>query len=366
MKKIYKVLIIIVVVLFVIRLILPYAMLYYLNRSLSRLDGYRGHIDDLDLSIFRGAYSIKHIKLSQESPAKKPVELFKAANIDLSVEWKHLLHGRIAGQMTIDTPEMVFIKVKEKGKPDTTTFSGILKRIMPVKINMIEINNGSVHYVDSTSKPKVDISLRRVHVVALNLTNIDTTVTLPSTVSMQANIYEGDFNLNIKMNLLEKNPTFDMNAELKHTNLVLLNDFLKAYGNFTVSNGKFSLYTEMAAKEGKFAGYVKPLIEELKVLGPQNRKDTFFQKIWESVIGAVGAVFKNQKKDQLATKIPVQGNFKNPKVKTLYAVGEVLRNAFVQALMPSIDYQINISSVDNPDLLHQMYQKDTGKKKKKK
>jgi len=50
----------------------------------------------------------------------------------------------------------------------------------------------------------------------------------------------------------------------------------------------------------------------------------------------------------------------------MYAVGEVLRNAFIQALMPAIDQEINVSSVDNPDLLHQMYRKDTGKKKQKK
>jgi len=49
----------------------------------------------------------------------------------------------------------------------------------------------------------------------------------------------------------------------------------------------------MAAKEGKFVGYVKPVIEELKVLGPQNRKDTFFQKIWESLVGVVSTVLKN-------------------------------------------------------------------------
>ncbi len=366
MKKLYKILIIIVVILIVIRLILPYALLHYLNRTLSRLDGYSGHIDDLDMSIYRGAYSIKHLNIKQDSLAKKPVELFKAASIELSVEWKQLLHGHLVGQIVLDTPQIVFTKVKEKGKPDTTTLRDVLRRVMPLKINGIEINYGSVHYTDTTSRPKVDISLDRAHLLAHNMTNIDTGGLLPSTVSAQAVVYEGEFNLNMKMNLLKPNPTFDLKAELKHINLALLNDFLKAYGKFTVNKGKFSLYTEMAAKEGKFAGYVKPFIEDLKVLGPQNRKDTFFQKIWESVVGAVTSVLKNQKKDQLATKIPIQGSFKNPKVKTMYAVGEVLRNAFIQALMPTIDNEISISSVDNPNLLHQIYEKDTSKKKPKK
>ena len=68
-----------------------------------------------------------------------------------------------------------------------------------------------------------------------------------------------------------------------------------------MNRGTFSLYTEMAAKDGKFLGYVKPIITDLKVLGSQDRHDNFFHKIWESLIGAVGFVFKNQNKDQLAT-----------------------------------------------------------------
>ena len=72
----------------------------------------------------------------------------------------------------------------------------------------------------------------------------------------------------------------------------------------------------MAAKDGKFLGYVKPIITDLKVLGSQDRHDSFFHKIWESLVGAAGFVFKNQNKDQLATKVTIKGNFKNPLIYT--------------------------------------------------
>ena len=149
----------------------------------------------------------------------------------------------------------------------------------------------------------------------------------------------------MNLNALAENATFDLNAELKNTNLVLLNDFIKANGNFTIEKGVIAVYTEIAAKNGKFKGYVKPIIKELSVLGPEDKNESFFQKIWESIVGTVGTVLKNQEKDQLASKIPIEGNFKNPESNTLQAVVEVLENAFVQALVPRIDHEINIHSI---------------------
>jgi hypothetical protein len=68
-----------------------------------------------------------------------------------------------------------------------------------------------------------------------------------------------------------------------------------------------------AARDRKFTEYGKPIIKDLHVLGHEDRKDNFFRKAWEGLVGAVGEVFQNQKKDQLATKIPFKGSFDDPK-----------------------------------------------------
>jgi len=103
----------------------------------------------------------------------------------------------------------------------------------------------------------------------------------------------------------------------------------------------------------------------LDVLGPEDRDESFFQKAWEAVVGAAGSVLKNQKEDQVATKIPIEGTFKNPETRLLYAVGEVLRNAFVQALMPGIDREINYGNVKKEDdPLHKIARENKAEEKK--
>src|SRR5690606_41726948 len=101
-----------------------------------------------------------------------------------------------------------------------------------------------------------------VNLVALNLKNsYDSSTLLPATVYADADIYEGTLNVTLKLNPLADQTTFDMNAEVKETNLVLLNDFFKAYANIDVNKGTFGMYTEVAAKGGAFTGYIKPIVK---------------------------------------------------------------------------------------------------------
>ena len=83
MKKKYKILIGVAVLLITIRLILPYVVLHYANKTLANIKGYFGHIEDIDLSIYRGAYIINDIYLNKtDSVTKKQTDFFKAKNID--------------------------------------------------------------------------------------------------------------------------------------------------------------------------------------------------------------------------------------------------------------------------------------------
>jgi Domain of Unknown Function (DUF748) len=144
---------------------------------------------------------------------------------------------------------------------------------------------------------------------------------------------------------LSTDPTFDMNISLQNTNLVKLNDFFQAYAKVDVNKGVFRLYAEAAAKDNKFIGYVKPLIQDLDILGKEDRGDNVFRKLCEGMVGSVGQVFKNQKEDQIATKISFEGNIQSPHTSLWNTIVNILRNAFVRALQPSIDNQINLASI---------------------
>ena len=185
-------------------------------------------------------------------------------------------------------------------------------------------------------------------VIATNLSNVnDSAKLLPAHCDVNANVYDGKFIMKIDFDALNKQPTFDMNTNLTNVNLVLLNDFLRAYGNFDVKKGGFGMYAEFAAKNGTFGGYVKPILKDLDVVQWNKEEGDFKQAMWETVVGGVAEVLQNQKKEQLATKIPVKGKFENADVNLWRAISYVLRNAFVKALQPHVDNTINITKLED-------------------
>ncbi len=348
--KKWKILISIVVLLIIIRIILPYIVLHYANKTLASMNGYFGHINDIDLAIYRGAYVINNFYIDKvDSSSQQRVPFISSQVNDLSVEWKSLFHGRLVGELEFTNPVMRF--TKDKAEPaaiqkDTNDFRTVLKSFMPLKINHFEISNGKIQYIDSTSAPKVNIAMTDVQVLAQNLSSVEHTELLPSTVDASADVYKGKLHFKMKLNPLATTPTFDMNAELQNTSLPELNDFLKAYAKFDVHAGTFGLYAEVASKNGKFIGYVKPIIKNLDVVGPEDRHDSFLNKLYEELVGAAGVILKNSKEKQVASKIPIKGEYGKTIVGIWYAIIEVLRNAFIQALYPSIDNEITILSVN--------------------
>jgi len=354
-----------------LHLILPSVLLRYVNRQLSKIEGYRGSVEDIDIAIFRGAYTIKQIRLDKLS-GKIPHPFFKADIIDLSVEWRALFNGRVVAEIEVEKPELNFVKGPTKATSQTDIdkdWTEVVDNLIPLKLNRFEINDGEIHYRDLHSSPKVDIFTKNVHIIAENLSNAKhNKEELPSTVKATADVYDGKVTVDMKIDPLNKAPSFDMNAKLTQVNLVKVNDFLKAYGNFDVEKGSLQLYTEAAAKDGLITGYTKPVIKDMKVLNWKTDKETPVRFIWEAIVEGVAWVLNNKAKDQIATKAQFEGRFDNPDVNIWFIIGQLLRNAFIEALYPALENSVTINTPkkeEKPTLLEKIFKKNRKDNKKK-
>ena len=369
-KIVYIVLGSLLIILIGLRIALPYILLNYVNRQLTMIDGYTGHVNDIDVALYRGAYTIKQIKLDKTG-GKVPVPFFAADIIDLSVQWKALLKGRIVAEIEVERPILNFVSGPSKATSQTdidNDWTKVVDNLLPIKLNRFQINNGKIHYRDFHSSPKVNIEAGEVQILAENLTNAGQIKnTLPSTVKASATVYNGTVNLDMKINPLTAIPTFDLNARLSPVKITAMNDFLQAYGNFDAETGTISMYCEAAAKDKKITGYVKPIIKDLKVANWKEDKKNLGKKVWESIVDAVGWVLTNKRKDQIATTAEFTGNIDTPDVNTWVIIGQLLRNAFIQALYPALENSINLHSVDKKEdkqtLLERIFEGGKNKKK---
>lgn len=352
-QRILRIVLAVLVLIIALRILLPYVVLDFVNKELAELRGYFGHVEDIDISLYRGAYIVKDIYINKKDTATgKQTPLFACPNIDISIEWASLFKGRIVSEFEFSSPALRFTEDKaepEKMEKDTNDFRKMLKTFTPFKVNRFEVFDGKIAYLDETVSPVVDVQLDNTHILARNLSNVVDTTLLPANVQANADVYGGNLTFNMRIDALAEHPTYDMNAEIKGADLTRLNDFFKAYADFDVNKGTLGLYLEIAAKDRKYIGYVKPVIMDLDVVGPEDRKDNIFRKIWENLVGFAGDVLENPETEQIATKIPIVGEYDDRTVGIWYAILAALRNGFIQAIYPALDYQVSIGSVEAVD-----------------
>jgi Domain of Unknown Function (DUF748) len=338
------------VLLVALRLALPFIVKNYVNRQLARMPDYKGAISDVDIHLWRGAYTIRNLRLDKTSGAV-PVPFVAAPTIDLSVQWKELFHGSVVGEVTVERPHINFVAgptEEQSQKGMKKGWDQILENLFPFKINKFQVDDGDIRFRDFSKKPNVDIFAHHVYGTATNLSNARTVVAqLPAGLRAHGKtIGDGEFDVHLRMNPMSEKPTFKLAAAVTNMNLVALNDFLRAYGKFDVERGNFSVYSEVTAAEGHYEGYIKPLFEHLDVFEwEKERGKNILEKFWEAIVAGVAQVFKNHSKDRLATVIPIKGNFEKTDVDIWATVGGVLKNAFIRALLPKFDNPLTVDQV---------------------
>src|SRR5690349_7235048 len=81
---------VVILLLVALRIALPGIVTNYLNGVLATLPGHEGYIEDVDLQLWRGAYSIHGLRIDQIDDNKRE-PLFIAQEMYFSVSWRALL-----------------------------------------------------------------------------------------------------------------------------------------------------------------------------------------------------------------------------------------------------------------------------------
>jgi hypothetical protein len=117
-----------------------------------------------------------------------------------------------------------------------------------------------------------------------------------------------------------------------------MNNLLRAHGNVDVTSGVFSVFTEITVKNGRVNGYVKPLFRDLDVFDrTQDTYKKFGQKLKERAADVAAKILKNRRRDEVATVADISGPVEDPKANTFQIIINLVRNAFVKAILPGFE-----------------------------
>jgi uncharacterized protein YhdP len=348
-QKVLVVLIALAVVLVAGRLMMPYAVERYVNGKLQSLDSYRGHIGDVDIHLWRGAYSIDAIEI-EKTGAARPVPFFKARRLNLSVEWRSLLRGSIVSEAEFLGPELNLVQADSKEGSQLggeENWNARLEELFPFRFNTVQVVDGAVSFLAPGIGTRDAITARQVNGSITNLTNVlDAGKRTFANFQVGAQVLDGaPARVQGSLDAFAPQPTFDVNLEVKQVQLPQVNPWLREYIKADAEAGKFELYLELAAADGKFAGYAKPILQDVDLYRSNEEEQSALRRLWEGFLDFAANALENPEADQVAARIPFSGTIENPDTSLFATISSVLRNAFVSAFARSLEGSITLRDV---------------------
>jgi hypothetical protein len=188
----------------------------YANHRLAALHGYDGHVGDIDLHLWRGAYSIDDLVIVKTG-AKRPVPFVRAPRVNLSVEWRSLMHGSIVAEARFLNPEINLVQGKsdadsQLGKGEN--WKARLEEMFPFRFNTIEVVNGKARFVAPGIQTRDAITARGIRGQITNLTNVvNSGKETFADFRINAEVLDGALPVAGSVDPFARQPTFDVNME---------------------------------------------------------------------------------------------------------------------------------------------------------
>ena len=343
----------IIILLVIGRLLLPYFVLKYVNRTLDEIPGYEGNVEDIDIALYRGAYVIKELTLWKEN-ADSSTPLLFYPKTDISIEWGALWRGRIVSEIVLYQPVFNYVFEDQKkpvpeGEPEIEDWTKALSDLVPIEINHLQVHGGRINFVQFSADPNIDLMMSQIELQATNLRNVyQTENVLPSTVhATMVSFGGGQSILTGRINVMQRIPDMDLEFSLRNADVTALNEMTLHTAGIDFESGTFELYSEVAIADGYLKGYLKPMFIKTTLLGEEDKG--FFEKLWEGFVGVFKFLFKNQGTDTLATRAPIEGDLNNLDTGLFTTIVNIFKNAWIEAFSTNVDEDIDFGDALKKD-----------------
>lgn len=330
----------------VVRLLLPGWIRHHLDQRIGHMGTYHGSMADIDLHIWRGSYTIHNLRIDKiGAPSNEPFLI--APRTEITVSYSALLHGHLRGEVDFYDATVNFIAGKSESESQTgrgVNWSNALNILIPTEIDEIRVKNGTARFLNIASSPRVDLTMNDVNSTITNLAEAkDQHGARMAELHATATIL-GDAPL-------ETNATFDpanrfgdftYHIRVTHIQLVRANALARAYTGLDFAAGTGDFTMELKAMNGYIEGYAEPVFKDLQMFSwkkdVQEEKKGPIKLLYEAAAQGVVSMLKSPSKDQLVTKVPINGRIGEGKIDEPQAILDVLRDAFFQAYKSQLDH----------------------------
>jgi hypothetical protein len=205
------------------------------------------------------------------------------------------------------------------------------------RVRELRLENGELGYVSRTTDPHYRVYLGGANLKVEGLSNHREK--RPAKVRLTGKLQgEGPTTADVSFLPDDRGADLDLTVALERVPLPELNDALRAVAGVDVDEGALSIYGELKSRKGEIDGYLKPIFDDVEVYDrAQDAGKGVGRQLYEGVVGGLTEAFQNQRKDDVATVIPLRGRIENPDAGILATLAGIFRNAFFDAIVPGLE-----------------------------
>ncbi|MGH7996045.1 MAG: DUF748 domain-containing protein [Opitutaceae bacterium] len=361
MRATERIVAVVVVLLIAVRLAAPYVLKNQINHRLQKIPGFTGSVQDVGLHVWHGGYSMHDLRvLKRGAHGNEP--FISAKDITFTIDYGQLIHGKLVSDIVVTDGALNFKKSpnpvanqslgvtkaapKQLPKP-ARPWRDAAKDLFPIDITYLRFVDSTLHYVDDTERPAVDVKVDHLNLEATGLRNRPSHAKEPYPAVIAAHgttIGHGDLRVDIRIDPLAAAPHFQLFLLLQNVWLPALNPMLLAHAKVDLNRGYLQLYAEITADNGTFRGYVKPILTDLN-FNTGRDKDRPLELLWKDVVSDVSKLIRSKRHKQVATIIPFHGKFSATETVNIWGtIGNLLRNGFIAALRHGLEPNVRTVS----------------------
>jgi hypothetical protein len=324
-----------------------HANLVIFDTGRATIDGHANYLEE-PFPGARAQYTIANVPLSAFDPEIREINIaVSGGRLSSSglLEYSPKVTRVQVDNATIDGVALGYLHAPSTQQAETRRIKETGKQIekqnnrpaVDISVAEFDITHSNFSYTDKTSNPGYRFFINDTDLALKNLSNHQNQG--PADLVLHGEFMgSGDTRMEGDFLASQHGPAFNLKVAIRNTDLPSMNDVLRAYGRFDVAAGRFSVFSEITLKDDNIKGYVKPMFANLKVYDYQKDKGTgVLHQAKELVIGGASHLFKNSSTQQVASEIDLKGKLSSPDLSTWQALAQVLRNAFIEAIIPGFD-----------------------------
>jgi len=317
-------------------ILLPTVAKFVINKKLSSsLENYTAKIEDLEISILKGKYTIKNLVVDKKGSSSRP--LIKLKNLEVYLDSRLLLKNmQFVLDIVAEGGAVVLVNSKDNNEKQlaletekNTHWTKALKSLIPLSVSEFTLKKVTVEFENKDLRGLEHNKLNIEKLVLHHLLDPEEMNNGLSPINFSAKLNEHSKLLaGGGIDVTKKKPKVDIDVKLEEFKLVTVNKLLRHYVPMDVNKGSLTIFAELKGDIDSANGYLRTFFTDLDIIKINEEFKTGKGFLIEIASGFGNWILDSLTGGNVATEIPFSINEGEFKLDTSAAFWNSLENLF--------------------------------------